>query len=322
MIQASCLLMRTTINFRNMNRKLLIMGLVIILFSCNKQVNDKMSENNSESKESEVEDYVENAAEAVANAAESIGAKNEAPEILVSPYKGLELDIFGNKYIYSDIELIKLDAKNDTVAVFNTRNTSSITSVAVTNPNKLIVYSRDNQRSWTLDSTLSVIEDQRLDLPEIGEIGFVTRLEGDDLLYYSRSSKKFYRTNSTNEKVLESDVQWKMESPIKDIIESQDLFIVRNEANEVYLFDSFGNLIKQVQVNINNGPVDFQNNFIYQIDGNQLRYLDLTDPTAEFKEYKLASGMNNVSDFKMARQKVYTLTNGKVGEQKIMIVNY
>jgi len=306
-----------------MNKLLLIIALVLTLFSCNKKVGDKISENKSEPIKDEVkENSIENAAAAAANAAEIMEDEKVTPKVVVSPYRGLELDIFGNKYIYSDIELIKLDSKNDTVAVFNTRNTSSISSVAVTNPNKVIVYSRDNQRTWTLDSTLSVIEDNRIDLPELGEIGFVTRLEGDDVLYYSRSSKKFYRTNSNNNKIIESDVQWKMESQIKDIIESQDLFIVRNEENEVYLFDSFGNLIKQVNVDINNGPVDFQNNFIYQIDGGQLRYLDLTDPTAEFKEYKLAGGMKNVSDFKMARQKVFTLTNGKVAEQKIMIVNY
>jgi len=329
MIQVTSLLIRTIINFRNMIRLLLILSLSVMIISCNKKVTDNIVEDRSsqslpDDKQQKVikPDVVEHAPEEVAEEPNEIQNKDKTAEILRSPYTRLELDIFGNKYIYSNIELIKLDAKNDTIAVFNTRNTSSISSVAVTNPNKVIVYSRDNQRTWTLDSTLSVIEDKRIDLPELGEIGFVTRLEGDDVLYYSRSSKKFYRTNSNNNKIIESDVQWKMESQIKDIIESQDLFIVRNEQNEIYLFDSFGNLIRQVRVAINDGPVDFQNNFIYQIEGNQLRYLDLTDPTGEFKEYKLANDLKNVSDFKMARQKVYTLTNGKVAEQKIMIVNY
>ena len=285
--------------------KVIILFSVSILFlSCNRQSTDKLVT---------VDEVQEDTTSDV---------MKESEEISQSNFKGLEIDIFGNQYIYSDIELIKLDSKGDTVAVFNSRNTSGISSVAVSNPNKLIVYSRDNQRTWILDSTLSVIEDKRIDLPELGEIGFVTRLEGDDILYYSRSSKKFYRTNSNNNKIIESDVQWKMESEIKDIVESQDKFIVRNEENEVYLFDSFGNLIKQVKIEMNDGPVDFQNDFIYQIEDNELRYLDLTDPTADFKKYKLSGGLKDVSDFKMARQKIYTLTNGKVVEQKIMIVNY
>ena len=285
-----------------MYKCIILLGLALLLVSCNRQLLTDTQVNESEVREEfEINDKDEN---------------------FVSPFKNLELDIFGNKYIYSDIELIKLNSQGDTVAVFNTRNTSSISSVSVSNPNKVIVYSRDNQRTWTLDSTLSVIEDKRVDLPELGEIGFVTRLEGDDILYYSRSTRKFYRINNNNSKIIESDVQWGMDSEIKDIVESQDLFIVRNEENQLYLFDSFGNLMKEVKVEINDGPVDFQNNFIYQIHGNQLRYFDLTDPTAEFREYKLSGGLIDVSDFKMARQKIYTLTNGKVTEQKIMIVNY
>ena len=287
-----------------MYKIVVIFVMSLVMFSCNRQVKDEM--------------VMEKPAQEKA----TIETKTEEDDKQVSPYTKLELDIFGNKYIYSDIELIKLDVKGDTVAVFNTRNTSAISSVAVSNPNKLIVYSRDNQRTWTLDSTLSVIEDKRIDLPELGEIGYVTRLEGDDILYYSRSTKKFYRSNINNNKIIESDVQWNMESQIKDIVESQDLFIVRNEENEVYLFDSFGNLMKEVKIKLNDGPVDFQNNFIYQIEGDQLRFLDLTDPTAEFQQYKLSSPLKNVSDFKMARQKIVTLTNGEVAEQKIMIVNY
>lgn len=304
-----------------MHKVLLLIMFSSILFSCNKRMNDKtiiknpsMEDNVMSEEETEV---VEELGKDII-----ITEDEEGPEIVLSPFTGLELDVFENKYIYSDIELIKLDENNDTLAVFNTRNTSGISSVSVTNPNKLIVYSRDNQLTWTLDSNLAIIEERRIDLPELGEIGFVTRLEGDDVLYYSRSAKKFFRTNTNNNKVLESDVQWNMESEIKDIVESQDLFIVRNEENQVYLFDSFGNLMKKVNIKINDGPIDFQNNFIYQIEGNQLRYLDLKDPTAEFKEYKLSGGLNQVSDFKMARQKIYTLNNGKVTEQKIMIVNY
>ncbi len=305
-----------------MYKVILLMIVGSVIFSCNKKINDETIIKNSPMEDKEMTDKeIESKEKETIN--EVVDAKNEeGSEIVLSPFTNLELDIFGNKYIYSDIELIKLDSNNDTLAVFNTRNTSGISSVSVTNPNKLVVYSRDNQLTWTLDSTLSIIEEKRIDLPQLGEIGFVTRLEGDDVLYYSRSAKKFFRTNSNNNKVLESDVQWDMESEIRDIVESQDLFIVRNEENQVYLFDSFGNLIKEVKIKMNDGPVDFQNNYIYQIEGNQLRYLDLKDPTAEFKEYKLSAGLQNVSDFKMARQKIYTLSNGKVKEQKIMIVNY
>lgn len=313
-----------------MHKLLIIMSLSVMLFSCNRQLTEETQsmENDSAEKVEQIKEKSSATTKEVEKtisttiSSETGAPKTSAPEIPQSPFQGLEMDIFGNKYIYSDIELIKLGAKGDTLAVFNTRNTSGISSVAVTNPNKLIVYSRDNQRSWTLDSTLSIIEDKTVDLPELGEIGFLTRLEGDDILYYSRSAKKFFRTNSTNEKMIESDVHWEMESQIRDIVESQDQFIVRNEDNEVYLFDSFGNLVKEIKVKMNDGPVDFQNNFIFQIDGNQLRYLDVTDPTAEFKTYKLSGGLKNVSDFKMGRQKIVTLTNGKVTEQKIMIVNF
>jgi len=277
-------------NFRSMNKLLLIFGICAVMFSCNQKIVNEITTNSSNQLATDQ-----------------------------SPYTGLEVDIFGNKYIYSNIELIKLDANNDTVAIFNTRNTSSILSVSVSNPNNLIVYSRDNQRSWTLDSTLSVIEDMRIDLPELGEIGYVIRLEGDDVLYYSRSNKKFYRTNSYNNKILESDVQWNMESQIRNIIESQDLFIVRNEVNEIYLFDSFGNLIRQVFVEINDGPIDFQNNIIFQIVGKQLRYLDLSDPVADFQEMNLSITEEEISDFKISRRMIYMLSDGKIISQELML---
>lgn len=237
-------------------------------------------------------------------------------------FVGIELDMLGNKYIYSEIEIVKISSEGDTLAIFNTRNTSGISKVSVSNPNKVIVFSKDNQRSWTLDSTLSVIEDKTLDLPDFGVIGMVTRLEGDDILYYSRSNKRFYRTNNSTSKIIESDVQWDIESEIVDIVESEDQFIIRTEKNEIYLHDAFGNRVKKISGSFVDGPIDFQHNFLFQVINDQLNYLDITDPTAEFKEYKLSGGLKNITDFKMDRQKLIAISNGEIVEQKIMIVNY
>ena len=278
-----------------MNRLPLLFLCCFVVFSCNKKL-------------ATVEEPVE-----------KIETKTTSSQ---SEFRGIEIDILGNKYVYSDIEIAKISKTGDTLAVFNTRNTSGISKVSVSNPNKVIVFSKDNQRSWTLDSTLSVIEDKTLDLPDFGVIGMVTRLEGDDILYYSKSNKKFYRTNTNTSKIIESDVQWDLESDIKDIAESEDRFIIRTEDNDIYLHDSFGNRVKKIPGTFNDGPIDFQHNFIFQVINNQLHYLDITDPTGEFKEYRLSGGLKNVTDFKMARQKVFVISDGKVVEQKIMIVNY
>ena len=235
---------------------------------------------------------------------------------------GIELDALGNRYVYSDIEITKISSEGDTLAIFNTRNTSGISKVSTSNPNKVIVFSKDNQRSWTLDSTLSIIEDNIMDRVELGEIGMVTRLEGDDILFYSKSNKKFYRTNSNTARVIESDVQWDLESEVLDVIESEDRFIVRTETNEIYLHDSFGNRVKKIEGPFHDGPIDFQHNFILQVKNDELRYFDINDPIAEFKTYKLAGGLKNVTDFKMDRQKIYCIANGKLIERKVMIVNY
>lgn len=235
---------------------------------------------------------------------------------------GIELDVLGNRYVYSDIEITKISSEGDTLAIFNTRNTSGISKVSTSNPNKVIVFSKDNQRSWTLDSTLSIIEDNIMDKVELGEIGMVTRLEGDDILFYSKSNKKFYRTNSNTARVIESDVQWDLESEVLDVIESEDRFIVRTETNEIYLHDSFGNRVKKIEGPFHDGPIDFQHNFIFQVNDDELHYFDINDPTAEFKTYKLAGGLKNVTDFKMDRQKIYCIANGKLVERKVMIVNY
>lgn len=282
-----------------MNRLPLLFLCCFVVFSCNNKITTL-----EEKEETKVP---------------SIKTENEDS---TGEFVGLELDILGNKYIYSDIEIAKISKEGDTLAIFNTRNTSGISKVSVSNPNKVIVFSKDNQRSWTLDSTLSVIEDKQLDLPDFGVIGMVTRLEGDDILYYSKSNKRFYRTNSNTSKIIESDVQWDLESEIVDIVESDDRFIVRTEENEIYLHDSFGNRVKKVSASFVDGPIDFQHNYIFQVIDNQLHYLDITDPTAEFKEYKLAGGLKNVTDFKMDRQKLFCISNGEIVEQKIMIVNY
>lgn len=235
---------------------------------------------------------------------------------------GIELDVLGNRYVYSSMEIIKISTVGDTLAKFNTRGTSGISKLSTVNPNKVIVFSKDNQRSWTLDSTLSVIEDKNIDIPDFGVIGMVTRLEGDDILYYSKSNKKFYRTNSSTAKIIESDVQWDLDSEVTDVIESEDRFIVRTESNEIYLHDSFGNRVKKIEGPFTDGPIDFQHNFIFQIKDNQLHYFDINDPTADFKMYKLSGGLKNVTDFKMDRQKIYCISNGQLVEEKIMIVNY
>lgn len=312
-----------------MNRLLLLFFCSVVVFSCNNKITtidepidnpiDEPIDAPTESTiESGTEESTKEATIEPVKEVESVGVK----PIRNSDLVGIELDVLGNKYVYSDIEIVKLSSEGDTLAKFNTRSTSGISTVSASNPNKVIVFSKDNQRSWTLDSTLSVIEDKTIDLPELGVIGMVTRLEGDDILYYSKSNKKFYRTNSNTEKIIESDVQWDLDSEIKDIIESNDQFIVRTEKNEIYLHDSFGNRVKKLSGSFENGPIDFQHNKVFQIINGQLHYMDINDPTAEFKEYKLSGGLKNVSDFKMARQKLFCISNGKVVEQKIMIVNY
>lgn len=253
--------------------------------------------------------------------AEDQSAKTEQVEDR-SKLVGIELDMLGNKYVYSDIEIFKISSEGDTLANFNTRTTSGITAVSVSNPNKVVVFSRDHQRSWTLDSTLSVIEDNTINLPDLGEIAMMTRLEGDDILYYSKSNKKFYRTNINNYKTIESDVLWDLESEIKEIIESEDRFIVRTASNDVYLHDAYGNKIKKINGSFDDGPIDFRHNFIFQLKNDQLNYLDINDPTGEFKQYKLAEGLTNVTDFKMGRQKLFCISNGDIIEQKIMIATY
>ncbi len=229
-----------------------------------------------------------------------------------SAYLKFELDVFDNKYIYSGLELMKISVAGDTIAIFNTRGTSTITSVSVSNPNKIIVFSKDNQKSWTLDSNLAIIEDKMIDLIDLGEVTIMTRLQGDDILYYSKSNKKFYRTNSNTLKIIESDVQWDIENDIVKLISSDELFVVKTTSAEVFLYDGFGNKLKAINIPFKSAQFDFLNGIIYQIRDDKLYAIDVNDPIAEVNIQSLPKAFNSFTDFKITSKNLYLLSKEEI----------
>lgn len=161
----------------------------------------------------------------------------------------LTIDHFGNVYIYTSRVIDKYNSSGKLLYTYSITNSSSITSIDVVNPLRILVFLKDINQLLFLDNTLS-------------ETGIVLNLNTIELplttLVCNSSSKGFWLFDSQNIELihLSNSLETLSKSGNLALVLQRDLNVIgmKEFNNEVYLlsessilvFDIFGTYSKEI----------------------------------------------------------------------------
>lgn len=242
--------------------------------------------------------------------------ENKSVDLVAENYTNIGLDVLGQTYMYSEVELIKNSITQDTTWSFTSKGTESLSHISFTNPNKLTIFVKDSQELWILDSTLSLVEEIDLVKFDQGDIGFATRLIDNRILLYSRSQRQLYKYNHNRNLVYETDVLWDLEGEVIDLVQSDDQYVLLTDTGQLLLFDDYGNFMQELTINHNQSPISLDNNRLYYIDdtAGTFKYLNLNDPIAEEQTLNAQIG-DKIDDFVIGQRKLYYLKDSKIYQE-------
>jgi hypothetical protein len=222
------------------------------------------------------------------------------------------VDALGNLYILSkNDELKKIDAKGDSVAVFNAvRRYGQLYSIDVTNPLKVLLYYRDFGTVLTLDRFLSVRNTLDLRRQNIFQVKAVGLAYDNNIWVFDEQDGKLKRLAEDGKLILATnDLRLIFDTlPSPDFITDQDGLVYLYDANRgVYLFDYYGALKSRIPFT---GWRDFMvaAKTIYGRKENEM--LKYEPGSLDLRHIKIPTQFQSATRIRITQQKLYILNHG------------
>lgn len=222
------------------------------------------------------------------------------------------VDALGNVYILSkNDQLKKIDAKGDSVAVFNAvRKYGQLYSIDVTNPLKVLLYYKDFGTVVTLDRFLSVRNTLDLRRQNIFQVKAVGLAYDNNIWLFDELDGKLKRLGEDGRLILQTnDLRLVFDTlPSPDFITDQDgLVYLYDAARGVYLFDYYGGLKSRIPFT---GWRDFMvaAKTIYGRKDNEI--LKYEPGSLDLKRIKIPEQFQSAARIRVTQQKLYILQDG------------
>ncbi len=178
----------------------------------------------------------------------------------------MELDKFENLYWVNGKKLSLKDFQNDREYTYENDRLGNISSLDVSNPQKILVYYDDFDMVISLDNTLS--ERSRIDLKQYDytDINAVGLSNDNNVWLYDPISFQLKKINERGQTLAESlnlnSLNLDLFDPTK-IIEKNNIVYVNSPEDGIFVFDNLGQFIKIIPLT---GIDDFQiikDNIVY-----------------------------------------------------------
>ena len=191
----------------------------------------------------------------------------------------ITLDKLGNLYLCDGSILYKFDLNGNVLFTYSAFSKGKISEVDVSNPFKIVVFSKDFMQIVFLDQKLAPIQTIRsLSDWSLYAPACVCASYDNGLWIYDEISDQLFRYDAqqklTNKSQLLSQIWDKKVSPI-GIKETESGFLVVNDAeNGLLIFDRFGTYLKTIPIFANR--LSFLENKVLYVEENLLKTMDIS----------------------------------------------
>ena len=223
----------------------------------------------------------------------------------------IETDNLGKIYLVSDNnELLQYDQDYNLLYKFSVNTLGSISSIDVSNPQKILIYYPDFQFIVFVDNTLSEIK--RLNLESMGfwDIQGVG-LSNDNLIWiYDPVNYKMIKIEESGKVRLSSNEAFfgDLDDIFAPKVYAEDSNVFLYSESEVMLFDLFGQHLKTMPVP--NQALQFFENQIVALENNKLKLIPIKLETfGTENDIYFESENINIKDFSIREKTLYLLDN-------------
>lgn len=218
-------------------------------------------------------------------------------------------DKLGNLYHISDMEIVKLSPKMDTIQTNSIFSNGAITSLDTRNPLQLMLFYQQQQKVVLLDNTLSQTNEIKLSF-----------FEWIDLACMSNRDNAFWLYSMTTQTLIKTDKNGKVISRFQNIgqlvkrdinptqlVEYDNSVYLFDPNQGLFVFDLFGNYVKRLQLENAQNVKFYQNKVFFRVKNDLFSY-DLVsfDKKLEF------SANNNFDDFVFISTEFIFLENNQL----------
>ncbi len=161
-------------------------------------------------------------------------------------------DKLGNFYIYSNDNIIKYDKNGKQIATYSNINYGKISSMDVSNPQKIMVFYKDFIRIIFLDNTLS-INGEGID---VGNLGYeMTTIScssaNNDIWLYDSGEYQIIKLNKNLNIVFNSgnlSQMLKINLNPNFLLFQNDLLFLNNPETGILIFNTYGTYLKTIPI--------------------------------------------------------------------------
>ncbi len=219
------------------------------------------------------------------------------------------VDNLDNIYLIIDNnQLKKLDAKGDSVAVFNdVKKYGKPSYLDINNPLKLLLYYKNYSTVVVLDRLLAVRNSINFRKQNIFYVNNVTLSYDNNIWIFDEEDYKLKKIDEEG-KVLQASTDWRMlfdtvPAPVK-ITDRNNFVYLYDPEKGFYIFDYYG-AFKNRLAFLNWSNVEVNENTVYGFSNNKLYSYQLK--SLQLKEYKLPEFFGKFISIRAMNGKVYLL---------------
>jgi len=224
----------------------------------------------------------------------------------------IKTDKLGFIYLVSeDNEILKYDSKLNLTYKFSVNTLGEISSIDISNPQKVLVYYPDYQNIVFLDTTLSEIERLNLENLNFWDIQGVA-LSTDNLIWiYDPINYRLIKIDYSGNVIISSNESFfgEGEEALNQKIYALENHVYLYSDNELLVFDIFGQKLQTIK--INNQTIQFIRKQYAVLNNNEIKLGNLNISFIEKKESTLYAAQDrNIKDFSLLDNVLYLIDEG------------
>lgn len=238
------------------------------------------------------------------NSQQTVLAKAEKKEnlqgdtILEGNFKIIDRDKLGNIYLVTNNNrLIQLDKQNKELFRYSARGLGELSTIDVTNPQKILLYYSQYQNLIFLDNTLSEI--QRLNLQDLGfwDVRGATTSLDNNIWIYDPVIDQLLKITGTGEVVLKSNESYTTANSVADVptLKEIDKKVYLSYNNRFREYDNFAHELRTIKFPHTN--LDIRRDQIFYQNGGKIFTRDLIIRIAPTEDERLLAEVGKINDF-------------------------